>query len=132
MTNYCSVLVVDDDAMTRARLVSVFSGAGYHVLSACSAAQALLVQRVEPCDIVVTDWEMPDMDGPSLCRTLKSRDRDHRAYVMLLTVRRLEADIIAALGAGADDYLVKGISIEEMLSRMEVGRRVTRSESADH
>ena len=51
-----------------------------------------------------------------------------------LRLRRapLEADIIAALGAGADDFLVKGISIEEMLSRVEVGRRVTRSESADH
>lgn len=124
----CSILVVDDDELVAARLVSLLKVAGYQVESALSGADALSMASATPFQIVVTDWEMPDMDGTELCRALRRGDEQHYTYVMLLTVRRDTADVLAGLGAGADDYLVKGASSAELLARIEVGRRITQLE----
>lgn len=121
-----NVLVVDDDELTRAHLVSVLSLAGYQVHSAGTGAQALLMLSVRPCQIVITDWEMPELDGPGLCRALRLRDSDRYTYVLMLTVREGEEYTLAALGAGADEYLVKGGPSEQLLARVEVGERISR------
>jgi two-component system cell cycle response regulator len=120
------VLVVDDDELTRAHLVSVLTQAGYTVHSAGTGAQALLMLSVRPCQIVVTDWEMPELDGPGLCRAVRLRDSDKYTYVLMLTVRDNPDDVLAALGAGADEYLVKGGTSEQLLARVEVGERISR------
>jgi diguanylate cyclase (GGDEF)-like protein len=120
------VLVVDDDELARAHLVSVLTLAGYQVHSAGTGAQALLMLSVRPCQIVVTDWEMPELDGPGLCRALRLRDGDCYTYVLMLTVRDTADDVLAALGAGADEYLVKGAPSEQLLARVEVGGRISR------
>ena len=124
----CNILVVDDDELVVARLVGLLKLAGYQVHSAATGAEALVALNGSPCQIVLTDWEMPDMDGPSLCRALRSRDSERYTYVMLLTVRRNATDVLIGLGAGADDYLVKGASAAELLARIEVGRRIMRLE----
>jgi two-component system cell cycle response regulator len=81
-----------------------------------------------PCRIVVTDWHMPNMDGLALCRGLRSRVSGPYVYLLLLTVRNAKCDVLTGLGAGADDYIVKGATPEEILARLEVGRRITRLE----
>ena len=124
----CSVLIVDDDELILARLTSLLKLAGYQVQGATSGEQALQLLGLTPCQIVLTDWEMPDMDGPTLCRALRLRDSERYTYVMLLTVRRNSTDILAGLAAGADDYLIKGASAAELLARVEVGRRLMRLE----
>lgn len=124
----CRVMVVDDDELVLARLVTVLKLAGYQVQSARSGPDAMAQLAAAPCQIVVTDWEMPGMDGPSLCRALRQRDSERYTYLMILTVRRLSADILVGLAAGADDYLVKGASAAELLARVEVGRRITQLE----
>lgn len=128
----CNVLVVDDDQLVRARLVSLLKLAGYQVHSASSGAQALMILSARPCQIVITDCEMPDMDGPSLCRALRFRDSERYTYVLMLTVHNTPADILVGFGAGADDYVVKGVSTEELLARIEVGRRITHLEHSSH
>jgi two-component system, cell cycle response regulator len=124
----CHVLVVDDDELIRRRMVSLLKLAGYEVQSASSGDEALRILNARPCRIVVTDWEMPGMDGAALCRALRTRDEESYTYVMMLSVRHEPADILAGLGAGADDYLSKSTSSEEFLARLEVGRRITRLE----
>ncbi len=119
----CSVLIVDDDALIRGQLMVLLERAGYGVQSASSAAQALLILRFQPCQIVLTDWQMPNMDGPSLCRALRLRISEQNTYVMILSVRDNEPDMLRGLAAGADDYLVKGTPAEELLERIAVGRR---------
>ena len=128
MPEPCHVMVVDDDALVRARLVLLLQLAGYHVQSAESGSAALLMQSVTPCQIVITEWEMPEMDGPALCRALRLRDAERYTYLMILTVRRSADDILAGLAAGADDYLGKDSSAAELLARVEVGRRITQLE----
>lgn len=126
----CRVLVVDDDNTVRSRLTSLLKLAGYEVYSAGTGAEALLILGAKPCSIVVTDWDMPIMDGLQLCRSLRLRDSEHYTYVLMLTTRGDQSDILVGLGSGADDYLVKGGSTEELLARVEVGRRITRLENA--
>jgi two-component system cell cycle response regulator len=121
----CSVLVVDDDDILREELVALISQAGYDVRVAKSGAEALAVFDKEPCRIVLSDWEMPDMDGVALCRNIRSRRLPSYTYVLMLTVRRTKRDVVAGLTAGADDYVVKGAPPEELLARLAVGRRIT-------
>jgi two-component system, cell cycle response regulator len=79
---------------------------------------------------VITDWQMPDMDGLELCRSLRSQADNSYVYILLLTIRQSKHDILTGLAAGADDYIVKGAPTEEILARAEVGRRITRLEQS--
>jgi diguanylate cyclase (GGDEF)-like protein len=73
---------------------------------------------------------MPDMDGLSLCRIVRSEHAESYVYVIMLTVRDSKEDLLKGLGAGADDYVVKSAPIEEILARLEVARRITQVEYA--
>jgi two-component system, cell cycle response regulator len=111
-------------------LAMLLRRAGYEVCTAGSGARALDILDTRSCQIVLTDWNMPDMDGIALCRNLPLRARDGYIYVLMLTIRNGSGDILAGLSAGADDYLVKGASAQEILARLEVGRRITHLEQA--
>lgn len=126
----CAVLVVDDDELIRGQLVALLRIFGYEVHHANCGIAALEVLARHPCQLVITDWEMPEMDGPSLCRALRSRDFERYTYVLMLTVRNSSADVLSGLAAGADDYLIKGTPTEELMARIEVGRRITRLETS--
>jgi two-component system cell cycle response regulator len=120
----CRVLVVDDDALVRARLSALLS-AQYEVEVAATAEEALRILDVMHCQIVLTDWKMPGMDGLGLCRYVRRRDQEGYVYVVMLTVRDSEQDILAGLAAGADAYVVKGATIAAILAQLDVGRRIT-------
>jgi diguanylate cyclase (GGDEF)-like protein len=124
----CHVLAVDDDDLTRAQLMSLLSRAGYQVHGAGSGAEALAILGETPCPIVVTDWQMPDMDGLALCRALKLGAKARYTYVMMLTIRSAAADILAGLEAGVDDYVVKGAGADDLLARIAAARSVTRAQ----
>ena len=124
----CRVLVVDDDDLARARLAALLRLAGYEVLTAASGEEALRTMRTTHCQIVLTDWQMPDVDGLALCRALRLRDNQAYVYIVMLSVRNSQRDTLTGLAAGADDYLVKGAAPSEILARIKVGRRITRLE----
>jgi len=126
----CPVLIVDDDELVLASIARLLSRADYDVYTANSAAEALRILSAESCQILITDWQMPDMDGLTLCRNLRSRTDNSYVYILLLTVRQSKHDILTGLAAGADDYIVKGAPAEEILARAEVGRRITRLEQS--
>ena len=120
----CRVLVVDDDDLVRERLGALLNASQYDVEMAASGAEAMRVLDTTRCHIVLTDWQMPDMDGLTLCRSVRNREQDNYTYVLMLTIRDTRHDMLTGLAAGADDYVVKGASIEEILARLEVGRRI--------
>jgi two-component system, cell cycle response regulator len=126
----CRVLLVDDDAVVRYRLTSLLRPIGYEVHSASSGDEALRLIDSTFCQIVLTDWHMPDMDGLELCRRLRRLRGKGYIYLLMLTGRSGTADIVTGLTAGADDYVVKGAAPEEILARVEVGRRITHLESS--
>jgi two-component system, cell cycle response regulator len=124
----CRILVVDDDILVRAQLSTLLTATQYQVETAATGIEALRVIEATPCDIVLTDWLMPDMDGPELCRQLRLQTHNPDVYVLMLTVRNTELDMTAGLAAGADDYVVKGAPFHELLARLGIGRRITNQE----
>jgi diguanylate cyclase (GGDEF)-like protein len=123
----CRVLVVDDDELVRTRLAALLRVFHYQVEVAAGGDEALRTATDRPCDIVLTDWQMPDMDGLALCRRLRRLQHEGYLYVVMLSVRGGERNVLMGLAAGADDYVVKGASVDEMLARLEIGRRITRA-----
>jgi two-component system, cell cycle response regulator len=124
----CRVLVVDDDEIVRAQLKRMLEAARYEVQVAACGEEALQILDSSQCQIVLTDWQMPGMDGPDLCRKVRLQHVEGYVYVMLLTVREGKQDMLLSMAAGADDYIVKGSSSEEILARLEVARRITHLE----
>ena len=120
----CRVLVVDDDALVRSRLSALLSSQ-YEVEVAATAEEALRILDAMHCQIILTDWKMPGMDGLGLCRHVRRRDHEGYVYVVMLTVRDSEHDVLAGLAAGADAYVVKGAPIAAILAQLDVGRRIT-------
>jgi len=123
---FCRVLVVDDDDLVRARLAALLEAARYQVEVAATGDEALRVLDETQCHILLTDWQMPDMDGLELCREVRLRLSESYVYVLMLTVRDSDSDMLKGLAAGADDYMVKGAPLEHIVARMEIGRRITR------
>lgn len=124
----CRVLIVDDDPHVVRQISNLLKSGGYEPHSASSGEEALRILDTMVCQIVLTDWHMPDMDGLALCRQLRLRQSDGYIYILILTVRDRTSDILAGLAAGADDYVIKGATPAEILARLEVGRRTTHLE----
>jgi two-component system, cell cycle response regulator len=125
----CRVLVVDDDDLVRARLTALLRTADFDVESASNGEDALRIMASRHCQVLLTDWQMPDMDGLSLCRIVRAERSKNYVYVLMVTVRDSKEDLLKGLGAGADDYVVKSAPIEEILARVEVARRITHREN---
>ena len=116
------VLIVDDDVLICERLKGLVMAAGFDARFVSSGAAALsTLRKLTP--IVITDRDMPDMDGLTLCRTIRTERFSGYVYVMLLTVQDAEADILAGLDAGADDYLSKRASPAQLVARLRTARR---------
>jgi DNA-binding response OmpR family regulator len=114
------VLVVDDDADIRLLLEELLRGAGYAVETAQDGRAALRAFHASPCDLVILDLSMPELDG---FQTLE-RIRDlSDVPVILLTARSGEIDKVRGFRAGADDYVVKPFGRQELLMRIEALRR---------
>ena len=129
-TGRCRVLVVDDDVLVQSQLVALLRMDDYEVYAASSGREAAELLQTMRCEIILTDWQMPDMDGLALCREVRAKPDEAYVYIMMLTVRGKQLDMLAGLAAGVDDYVIKGASSEEILARLAIGRRVTRREQS--
>lgn len=109
------VLVVDDSPLTRELLVSLLESVGYAIVQANDGAQAFDVLSREAVDIVVTDLEMPNVDGLELTRRLKSHATWRGLPVVIVTTRGSEVDRRRGMEAGADGYVTKGDLVRQDL-----------------
>ena len=119
-----TVLIVEDDELVLMRLRELVVAAGYKVQSAANGVDALVALQNSSVSIVVTDLTMPGMDGLHLCRRIREHATAGYIYIVLLTVRDNEADVLRGLEAGADDYLSKRTSAAEFTARLGIARRV--------
>jgi len=110
-----SILVIDDEAQIRRALNSILSTRGYRVISASDGAEGLELAVDHSPDFVILDMAMPGMTGLDVCRELRNW---YDAPILVLSVRGADADKIAALDAGADDYVTKPFSAGELLARV--------------
>lgn len=119
-----AVLVVEDHPATRQFLALHLKKAGYLVTQAKSGREALEILKEHFHPLIITDWMMPEMDGVQLCTALRQEDWDGYVYVILLTARDSQEDVIRGLEAGADDYLTKPVNPLELLARLKTSRRI--------
>ncbi|MFI6642931.1 response regulator [Streptomyces sp. NPDC050504] len=114
------VLVVEDDSQLARALVINLQARQYAVDSAPDGATALALSAAEPPDALIVDLGLPDMDGVELIEALR---RWSRASVLVLSARSGSEDKIRALDAGADDYMTKPFSMDELLARLRAATR---------
>jgi two-component system KDP operon response regulator KdpE len=118
--NAANILVVDDEPQIRRVMRSTLSTHGYVITEAKTGEEALESLRKARPDLVLLDMNMPGMGGIEACREIR---RASDAPIIMLTVRNAERDKVAALDAGADDYVVKPFGIEELLARIRAALR---------
>jgi two-component system chemotaxis response regulator CheY len=119
------VLVVEDDPVTR-KLLEVFLGKwGYEVFLSCDGQEAWdILSAPESPSLVISDWMMPCMTGLELCRKIREAETSNYIYFIILTAKEKKEDVVEALSAGADDYLVKPFDQEELKYRVRIGKRI--------
>jgi signal transduction histidine kinase len=118
------VLVAEDNKVSRIFLEKTLSQAGYRVTTVNNGVAAVAAIREQFFPILVTDWIMPEMDGPELCRTVRNADLPGYVYILLLTARDAAEDIVAGLESGADDFLKKPFRQTELKARLATGVRI--------
>jgi two-component system, chemotaxis family, sensor kinase CheA len=109
------VMVVDDSPLTRELLVSLLESVGYQIVQAPDGREALERLSREAVDLVVTDLEMPNVDGLELTRRLKSHPTLRTLPVVIVTTRGSEQDRRRGMDAGADGYVTKGDLVRQDL-----------------
>lgn len=120
------ILIAEDDPVARARLVRTVEQLGHTVVAAADGLEALELFRRQPAAVVLTDWVMPRLEGPELCRRLREATRETRyAYLVLCTTLDDQAHLLDGLAAGADDYLVKPLDRDLLAARLRVAERIT-------
>ena len=118
------VLLVDDDEIVLDHLGKSIFAAGYKVITAPDSGTALASLQKEFAPIVILDVNLPDMDGLALCRIIRRQSYPGYTYVMLYSAKDREADILAGLEAGADDYISKRTSKSQLISRLRTAQRI--------
>jgi two-component system cell cycle response regulator len=124
------LLLVDDNPVERRFLQTLLRHEGYVVETAGDGDEALAKILGGEFHIMVTDWEMPGLDGGTLCRRVREANLPTYLYMVLLTSHGSEADVVAGLEAGADDYLRKPPNKPELLARLKAGARIVRLEQS--
>jgi two-component system KDP operon response regulator KdpE len=118
--NHPIILVIEDDPPIRRFLRASLASRDYEVVEAATGKEALLLAAQQPPELVILDLGLPDVDGVEVIRRL----RDWTAVpIVIVSARGQEKDKVAALDAGADDYLTKPFGVGELLARMRVALR---------
>lgn len=115
-----NILVVDDEPQITRVLKTALSAHGYAVRTACDGDEAVRIMKEWSPALLLTDLRMPNMDGVELCRYVRARSG---MPIIVLSVRGDERSKVAALDAGADDYITKPFSVNELLARVRAALR---------
>jgi two-component system, cell cycle response regulator len=119
------ILIAEDDSMSRKLLQKTLEKAGYEVIAVENGrlAQEELTRKDGP-RMALLDWEMPEADGPTVCRAVRGIKDKSYVYMIFLTSKESNEDKVAGLQAGADDYLTKPFNVEELKARLRSGLRI--------
>ena len=103
---------------------------GFAVTTVENGRKALDLFRQQFFPIVLTDWQMPEMEGPELCRAVREENPDRYVFIIMLTSKGSKVGIISGLSAGADDYLTKPAHYAELVARIKTGIRILELEKS--
>lgn len=124
------LLVADDDVMFRHLVLQTLSHTSLEISSVTNGVEAWdRLCAADPPRLLVLDWMMPDLDGLEVCRKVRELKSQDYTYIILATGRTNKADMLIALEAGVDDYVTKPINRDELLARVQIGRRFLEKEA---
>ena len=123
-----NILIADDEPISRQFLRFQLEQWGHTVISANDGRQAWELLQTHDCQLVITDWEMPEMSGIDLVRKIRETERASYLYVILLTSKSERESLITGLMTGADDYLTKPVDQDELRARLQSGQRIIEME----
>jgi diguanylate cyclase (GGDEF)-like protein len=120
------LLIVDDDRVTLRLLTKQLTALGHTVHGAENGRAALrLILETNP-QLILTDWQMPEIDGITLCKSLRQTKAGQQMYIIMLTANEDEDHLVQALSSGADDYMVKPVRPKTLEARIRAAQRVIR------
>ncbi|MDA3894952.1 MAG: response regulator transcription factor [Desulfobacteraceae bacterium] len=124
------VLIADDGLTIRRLLETYLTKWGYDVVSVSDGNAAWKeLQNPDAPRLVILDWLMPGMDGVDVCRKVRQLEHGNLLYIIIFTSLEDKKDIVTALDAGADDFIIKSFDKDELQARVKVGERVARLKS---
>ncbi len=123
------VLIVEDEIAQLELVAYNFEKEGFRVVCASDGEEGLLAAEEEEPDLIVLDWMLPKVSGIEVCRQLKRQNQTKQIPVLMLTARGEEADRVRGLDTGADDYVVKPYSVNELMARARAMLRRSRPAS---
>ncbi len=119
------VLIADDDPLAVELLKDALTRNGYEVFTCNDGHEAITTLRKKnKCQLVISDWEMPGINGIELCKTIRSNEFGRYVYILLLTCKEGTSNVIEGLSAGADDFMTKPFEPSELFVRLRSARRV--------
>lgn len=114
------ILAVDDSPTMRRIIINTLKRAGYKdVIEASDGKDALAKMKVESVNFIITDWNMPDMDGLTLVTKLRSSTEYKEVPILMVTTRSVKDDIVEALKAGVNNYIVKPFTPDTLKEKIE-------------
>jgi DNA-binding response OmpR family regulator len=124
------VLFADDDVIARTLLAAVLTHLGHELRSASDGGRAWELFQEKPAPLVILDVNMPVLDGLEVCRRIRAHDAGRETFVIVVTARDGPDDLAAVLDAGADEYVMKPSSPENLRARLEIAARRIAQEEA--
>ena len=118
------ILIAEDESGAALILRRTLEKKGHQVTVAANGEEAWEILQTESFPVVISDWMMPQIDGPTLCRLIRDRPDPLYTYVIMLTSRTDRADRVDGLNSGADDYLAKPLEQGELGARLAIAARI--------
>jgi two-component system, OmpR family, KDP operon response regulator KdpE len=129
MSNAPLILVIDDELQIQRAVRTILTEKGFRVITASRGEEGLVQAAANKPDVVILDLGLPDIDGVDVCMRLREWTQ---CPIIILSVRDSENDKVTALDKGADDYLTKPFSVEELLARLRVALRHSTGKQENH
>jgi phosphoserine phosphatase RsbU/P len=118
------LLIAEDDSVSRLSLSAAVERFGHEVTAASDGAAAWEAMQKADYSVVISDWDMPVMDGAELCRRIRSAATDRYVYFILIATRGGKQRYLEGMEAGADDFITKPVDSEELGARIKVAERI--------
>ncbi len=118
------ILIAEDEPISNLWLKTLLNKWGYEVISTRNGGEAWeVLSSDDPPEIAILDWEMPEMKGIEVCKKVRRELEDAKTYMIMLTGRDLDEDVAKGLEAGADDFIKKPFTNEELREKLNSGKK---------
>ncbi len=122
------ILIAEDNLVSQNLVRKVLEKSGYEIITAQNGQDAWDLLQVNDIQMVITDWMMPEMDGPTLCKKIREGDFSNYIYLILLTGKDKKEDLIQGFESGSDDFVIKPVEPNELKARVQAGERIIKLE----